>query len=157
MHGLQSSCYTGAWIPAGVHDVLVIMVFGLVEEGLDAGLSERPSTGIEWLFLAPNNGFGIRVHIEVLLKLLPWEGIQLLNTRDGSVSEFVIGPVLVQCDVYLAGTEDDAVDILWISDGIAMFWVRDDPSEMGIAGELFNGGATKWMSKKRLREEEDKS
>ena len=102
MHGLQSSCYTGAWIPAGVHDVLVIMVFGLVEEGLDAGLSERPSTGIEWLFLAPNNGFGIRVHIEVLLKLLPWEGIQLLNTRDGRILDALLAAVFMQCSVYLA-------------------------------------------------------
>ena len=68
---------------------------------------------------------------------------------------FVVGPVLMQCDVYLAGTEDDAVDLLRVSNRIAVFCVRDDPFEMGVAGELFNGGATEGMPKKRLREEED--
>jgi hypothetical protein len=57
----------------------------------------------------------------------------------------------------LAGTENDAVNLLWISNRNAVFWVRDDPSEVGVTGELFNGGATEWMSKKRLGEEEDKS
>lgn len=156
MHGLQSGCYTGAGVPAGVHDVLVIMMFRLVEQGLNAWLGERPSASVKRLFLAPNNCFRVRVHIEVLLQLLPWEGVQLLNTSDGRVGVFIVGAMLVQCDIYLAGTKDDAVDVLRVSNGITVFWVRDDPSEMGVAGKLFNGGATEWMSKKRFREEEDK-
>jgi hypothetical protein len=155
MRRLESSCNTCAGVAAGVHHVLAIMVLGLVEEGLDAGLCERPGAGIERLFLAPNNGLGIWIHVKVLLQLLPWEGVKLLNARNGRVGEFVFGPVLMQCDVYLAGTEDDAVDILRVSNGIAVFRVRDDPSEVGIASEFFDGGATERMSKKRFREEYD--
>jgi hypothetical protein len=119
-------------------------------------LGERPCTGIKRLFLAPDNSLGVGVHIEVLLELLPWEWVQLLNTCNGSVEVFVVGPVLMQCDIYLARTEDDAVDLLSIRNGIAVLWVWDDPPEVGIASKLFDGGATKWMTKKRLREEDDK-
>jgi hypothetical protein len=55
----------------------------------------------------------------------------------------------------LACTENYTVDFLWISNGIAVFWVRNDPSEMGVAGELLNGGATEGMSKERLGKEYD--
>jgi len=155
MRGLQSGCYTGAGVPAGVHDMFVVVVLCLVEKGLDARLGERPCASVKRFFLAPNNCLGVRVHIEVLLELLPWEGVQLLNAGNSRVSVFVVGAMLVQCDVYLASAKNDAVDLLRVSNGIAVFWVRDDPSEMSVAGELFNRGATEWMSKKRLREEED--
>ena len=155
MRGLQSGCYTGAGVSTGVHNVLVIMMFGLVEEGLNAWLGERPRAGIKRLFLAPNDCLSVRIHVKVLLQLLPWKRVQLLNARDGRVEVFVFGPVFMQCDIYLAGTEDDTVNLLWISNGVAVLWVRDDPSEMCVAGELLNGGAAERMSKKRLREEED--
>ena len=61
----------------------------------------------------------------------------------------------MQGDINLASTEDYALNLLRLSDGVAVLWIRDDPPEMGIACELFDGRATERMAKKRLREEED--
>jgi hypothetical protein len=155
MRGLQSSSYTGAGIPSGVHDVFTIMMLCLVEKGLNTRLCERPCAGIKRFFLAPHDGLGIGVHVKILLKLLPREWIELLNPSDGDVFDIVVGTVFVEGDINLAGTEDYAVNLLRLFDGVAMLWVRDGPSEMGIASELLNRRAAKRMPEKRLREEED--
>lgn len=110
MAGLQSSSYTGAWVTASIHDVLAVVELSLVQQGLQTRLRERPSSGVKGLFLTPDDGLGVRVHVQVLLQLLPWEGVELLNTGNGSALEALLGTVLVQSGVYLTGTEDDAVD-----------------------------------------------
>ncbi len=154
---LQSSSYTGAGVATGVHDVLAIMILCLIEQGLDSRLGERPCARIKRLFLAPNDCLGVRVHVKIFLQLLPWERVQLLNARDGGVGKFVVGPVLMQRSVYLAGTENNTVNLRRVSNGIAVLWVRNDPSEMSIARKFLNGGPTEWMSEKRLGEEDDQS
>jgi hypothetical protein len=95
MAGLQSSCDTGTWVTARVHDVLAVMVLGLVQQGLKTRLGERPSTGIERLLLAPDDGLSVGVVIQILLQLLPREGVKLLYACDGSVFEALVGAVLV--------------------------------------------------------------
>lgn len=71
--------------------------------------------------------------------MLPGEGVQLLDARDGRVGDVILGAVLVQCDVDLTGTEDDALDFFGLGDGFAVLFFGDDPFELGVAGEFFDG------------------
>ena len=157
MHGLQTGSHTSAWVTAGVHDVLAIMVLGLVQQSLQTRLSERPGTSIKGLLLAPNDGLGVGIHVQILLQLLPGEGVKLLDASDSGVLEAIVGTVLVQRGIDLTGTEDDAVDLLWIIDSVTVLWVRDNPLELGVSGELFYRRAGKRVTKKRLREEDNES
>lgn len=113
--------------------MLAIMMFRLVQQGLDAGLGETPSAGVERLFLAPNDVLGVGVHVEVFLELGPREGVELFDARDGCVLVLVGRAVLVQGDVDLAGAEDDALDLFGRGDGLVVFRVGDDPLEVGFA------------------------
>jgi len=79
-------------------------------------LGEGPGTGVERFFLTPDDGLRVRVGIEVFLQLLPWEGVQLLDTSDRSVLEAVVGTVLGESCVNLARAEDDAINLLWLLD-----------------------------------------
>lgn len=155
MARLQSGCYACTWVTASVHDVFAVVILGLVEQGLQARLRKRPGTGIKRLFLAPDDGLGVGVHIQVLLQLLPGEGVELLDTGDGSILNALVGAVLVQRSVDLAGTEHDAVDRFGVIDGVAVFWVGDDPLELRVSSKLLNGGTCQGVAEKRLGEEED--
>ncbi len=68
MAGLQPGGDTGTWIPSSIHDVLAIMVLGLVQESLDSWLGETPCTGIERLLLTPYDGLSIWIAVKVLLE-----------------------------------------------------------------------------------------
>jgi hypothetical protein len=81
--------------------VLVIVMLGLVQQSLDSRLSEDPCTGIGRLLLAPDDGLGVGVRIQVLFELLPREGEQLLDTGYGDIFEALIGAVLDECGVDL--------------------------------------------------------
>src|SRR5262245_4577397 len=96
MRGLQSSGHRRAGATASVHDVLAVVELGLVQESLDTGLGEAPGTSIQRLFLSPDDSLGVGVLVEVLLQLLPREGVELLNTCDGNVVDVVVGTVLLQ-------------------------------------------------------------
>ena len=154
--GLQSGGHTGTWVTSSIHNVLAVMKLGLVQQSLDSGLGETPSTGVQWLFLTPDNSLGVLVAVEVLLELLPWEGVQLFNSSDGGVLEVVVGTVFVQSSVDLTRAENDTVDFLWLSDGLAVFRVGNDPLELGITGELLDWRTGKRVSQERLGEEDDK-
>ena len=55
--------------------------------------------------------------------------------------------MFVEGGVYLAGTEDDAVDLLVGFDGIVFVgWIGNDPLEVRVACEVFNGGAGQWVA-----------
>jgi hypothetical protein len=136
---LEARCYTGTRVTACIHDVLAIMILGLIEECFNARLSERPAASVQGLFLTPNNGLSVGVHVKVFLKLLPGEGVQLLDASDGCVGDLVVGPVFMEGDVDLTGAEDDALDLLRIVDGVAVFWVWDDPLELCVTGKLIDG------------------
>lgn len=133
MRALQARRHTGAGIPSRIQDMLAIMMFRLIQQGLDAGLGETPSAGVERLFLAPNDVLGVGVHVEVFLELGPGEGIELFDARDGCVLVLVGRAVLVQGGVDLAGAEDDTLDLFGRGDGLVVFRVGDDPLEVGFA------------------------
>lgn len=71
------------------------MVLCLVEQGLYSGLDETPGSGIERLFLTPDDVLGVGVAVKVLLKLLPGEWVQLFDTGDGGVGDVVVGTVFL--------------------------------------------------------------
>lgn len=157
VHGLQSRRDRRTRVSARIHDMLAVMVLRVVQQRLDSRLREAPSTGVERLLLAPNNGLGIRIHVQVFLQLLPWEGVQLLDTRDGSVGELVLSAVLVECGINLSCAEDDPLDLLRVVDRLAVLFVGDDPAEVGIAGEFLDAGAGERVAEEGLGEEEDES
>lgn len=157
MAGLQSSSHTCARVTASIHDVFTVVVLCLVQKGLQAGLRERPGTGVKRLLLAPHDGLGVGVLVEVLLQLLPREGVELLNAGDGSILVALVGTVLVERGVDLAGTQDDAVDRLGVVDAVAVLWVGDDPLELRVSSELLNRGTGQRVAEKRLGEEQNES
>ena len=62
--------------------------------------------------------------------------------------------MFMQSGVDLAAAEDHAVNLCWGCDVIGFVgWVRDDPLEMGVTGEVFDGRSGERMAKKRFREE----
>lgn len=159
VHVFQTSGDRGTGVATRIHDVFSVMVLSLVEKRLDTGLDKTPSTSVEGLFLCPHNGLGVRVHVEVFLELLPWEGVELLDACEGDVVNLVVGAVLVQGGPDLASAENDAVNLLGGLDGAGLvLGVGDDPLEAGIrASEVFNVRAGKGMTQQGLGEEDDES
>lgn len=115
------------------------MVLGMVQQRLYPGLREAPSARIQRLFLCPDNVLGVGIHVQILLQLGPRERIQLLNTCDRRVFDFFVATVLVERSVDLAGAEDDALNVFWRIDLSAMLGVRDDPLEVRVSREVFDG------------------
>jgi hypothetical protein len=135
--------------------MFAVVVLGLVEQGLDTGLHEAPGTGVERLLLCPNDGLGVRVHVEVLLQLLPREGVQLLNASKGYVVDLVIGTVLVKSGPNLTGADNNTVNLLRSLDSASLvFRIGDDPLEASVlTAKVFNVGAGKRVTEKSLGEE----
>jgi hypothetical protein len=127
---LQTGSDGCTWVASSVHDVLSVVVLGLVEQGLNSRLGERPGTGVERFLLAPDDGLGVRVLVEVLLELLPWEGVELLDTGDSGILDTSIGAVLVESSVDLTCAENDALNVFWRLNALAMLWIFDDPLEL---------------------------
>lgn len=117
------------------------MMLRLIQQRLDPRLREAPCARIQRLLLAPDDRLGVLVHVEIFFQLGPGEGVELLDAGNGDVVEFVLGTVFVELDVGLAGAEDHAVDFVGGGDGVVMFGVLDDPLEVGVAREVFDGGA----------------
>lgn len=111
MRSLQSRGHTGTWVTSGIHDVLAVVMLRLVQQGLDSRLRKRPSSSVQRLLLSPDDGLGVGIAVKILLKKLPREGIELLDTNDGSVGNVVVGAVLVQSSIDLTGTKNDALDL----------------------------------------------
>jgi hypothetical protein len=57
----------------------------------------------------------------------------------------------------LTGTENDAIDLLWVVDGLTMFGVWNDPLELRVTSKFFNRGSCERMAEKRLGEKDDES
>lgn len=129
-----------AGVSASVHDVLAVVVIGVVEKSLDTGLNEAPSTGVEGLLLTPDDSLGVGILVKVLLELLPGEGVELLNTGQGNVVDVVILTVLGEGSPDLTTAENHAVNLLRSLDGASLVLrVRDDPLEASVlTGELLN-------------------
>ena len=149
MTALQSSGDTGTRVSTCVQDMATVVVFGSIEQGLDTGLGETPWSGVEGLFLCPDNGLGVGVRVKVFLELLPWEGVELLDTSDGRVGELVLLTVLDEGSVDLACAEYHTLDLFLGGDlefrGL-VGGVRDDPLEVRISGKVLNAGTCKRVS-----------
>lgn len=156
MVGLQTRGDRCTWVTARIHDMLPVVMLGDIQDCLDTWLGEGPRAGIKRLLLAPDDRLGIGVAVEILLHLLPWEGVELLNTRDRRVGDLLLSTMLDQCRVDLSGTQDHALDVGGLGNRGAVLWVRDDPAELRLAGELLDGGTGDWVAEERLGEEDDK-
>lgn len=156
VRSLQTCSHGCAWVATSVHDMLVVVVLSLVEQRLDTRLRKCPSTSVQRLLLSPDNGLGIGVAVEILLELLPWERVELLDTGDGHIINLVVGAVLVQRGVNLAGANDDSINFLTCLDVTTLMrWILDDPLELRIANKVLNVGASKGVTQKGLGEEDD--
>ena len=158
VHALQTTSDGGARVTASVHDVLAVVVLGLVEQGLNARLRETPGTSVERLLLAPDDGLGVGVLVEVLAELLPGEGVELLDTGEGDVVDLVVGAVLVQGGVDLTRAQDDTLNLLGLLDVAGLvLGVSNHGAEASVrASEVLDAGAGDRVTQERLGEEDDK-
>ncbi len=81
----------------------------------------------------------------------------MLDAGDGGAGEvWVCGAVFVEGGVDLAGAEDDAVDFLvGLDGGVGVGGVGDDPFEVGLAREVFDGGTGEGVAEEGFGEEEN--
>jgi len=114
------------------------MVLGIIQQCLDSWLCEAPGASIERLFLTPDNGLGIGVHVKIVFQLLPWEGVQLLDTCDGCILESIVCSMLVESCVDLACAKNDTFNLLRVADRLAVLGVGDNPFELRVASKFFN-------------------
>lgn len=137
---LQASCHRGRGVTTSIHDVLAIVVLGLVEQSLDSRLCEAPGSGVKRLLLCPDNSLGIGIHVKVLLQLLPREGVQLLDTSQGHVVNLVLFAILVQAGPNLTSAKNNSVNLLRSLDSSSLVLrVGDDPLELSVgASEILN-------------------
>jgi hypothetical protein len=153
---LQPGRHTRTRIPPRIHNMSPIVMLRLIQQRLDPRLHKTPPPRVQRLLLTPNDRLGVLVLIKVISELCPGEGIELLDARDGDV--FATGgfAVFVEGGVDLAGAEDDAVDGVVRVDGAGFVRrVRDDPLEVGVADEVFEVGAGKWVAEEGFGEEQD--
>jgi len=130
---------TGTGVPTGIHDVPSVVVFGLVQQGLDAGLHEAPAAGVQGLLLTPDNVLGVGITVEVFLELGPGEGVELFDTRDGDILEPLFLTVFDKGNVDLSGAHDDTLNlIVLIYCAGLMCGIGDDPLEVGLLGKVFD-------------------
>lgn len=144
-------------VTSSIHDVFPVVVLSNVKNCLNTRLREGPCASIKRLLLTPHDGLSVGVGVEVLLDLLPREGVELLDTRDGGVGDALVETVLVQRRVDLAGTEDNALDVLGGDGGAAVLLLGDDGAELSVADELVDGGAGEGVAEEGLGEEDNES
>lgn len=72
---LQARRDARARVSARIHDMFPIMILGLIEKRFNSWLGEAPCTRIQRLFLAPDDGLGVGIHIEILAELGPWKRV----------------------------------------------------------------------------------
>lgn len=89
MASLETSSNTSTGVSSGVLDVFVRVVLGVTDDGIQSRLYKAPGTGIKWLLLGPNDLFQVGVFVQLITELCPREGMQLLNTNNGSIIDFV--------------------------------------------------------------------
>lgn len=154
--GLETRGNRGAWGTTGVQYMAAVVVLCGIEQSLNTGLDEAPGTGVERLFLSPDDVLGIGIAVEVLLQLSPWEGVKLLDTSDGGVADTLRITVLGKSSIYLARTHNNTLNLLRLVDRGTVSWVGDDPLEVRFASEFFKAGASDRMTQQGFREEDDK-
>lgn len=151
--GLETASHRRTRGTTSVEDVATVVVLCCVQQRLKTRLGEAPGTSVQRLFLGPNDVLGVGVAVEVLLQLSPREGVQLLNTSDGSVADAIGLTVLGQSGVHLTRADDDSLNLLRLIDLVAMGRVRDDPLEVRVTGEFLEVRASKRVTEEGLGEE----
>ena len=157
MDGLETGGHGSTRSATSVEDVTAVVVLGSVEQSLNTRLGVAPGTGVQGLLLAPDDVLGVGVAVQVLPELGPREGVELLDTSDGSVADVVSLAVLGQSGVDLARAEDHTLNLLGLIDGTAVGRVRDDPLEVRVTGERVEVRAGDRVTQERLGEEDNKS
>ena len=133
---LETSGDRSARGTASIQDVAAVVVLSSVEQSLNTGLDKAPSTSVERLLLGPDDVLGVRVAVQVLLELSPWEGVELLDTGDSGVANALALTVLGKSSVDLTRAQDDTLNLLWLINGGTMSGIRDDPAEVRVTSEL---------------------
>lgn len=119
-------------------------------------LSVVLSISVERFFLCLDDGFGVRVLVEVFVELFLGEGVELFDMGDGNVVDFVVGVVFVKIGIDLVRVEDDVVNFFGSFDFVRLVgWVGDDLLELGFVNEFFNVGVGERMMEESFGEEED--
>lgn len=98
----------------------------LPQNCLQPALHMLPGAAVPRLFLAPYDLLGIRVHIQVLLDLLPRKRVKLLDSRNSDISDIVLVAVFEQRSIYLARAHDDSSDAVRFIDSLSVFGVGND-------------------------------
>ena len=156
MGSLETGSDGSTWVATSVHDVTPVVMLCLVQQGLDSGLCKAPGTGVKGLLLRPDDVLGVGVRVKVLLQLLPWEGVQLLNTGDGNICEAASLTLIHQRSVDLTCAKNDTLDLLVRTNLTGLVRrVLDDPFEVRVTGEFLDIRASHRVAEQRLREEED--
>lgn len=132
------------------------MMLRLIQQRLDPRLYEAPRARVQRLLLTPHDRLGVRVLIEVVAQLCPWEGVELFDARDGGVFLAFGFAVLDEGGVDLAGAHDHAFDLV-VGFDVASFVRRvgNDPLEVGVAGHVFDVGAGERMAEEGFGEEDN--
>lgn len=86
--------------------------------------------------------------------MLPWEGVELFNTGNGSLVESIRLTVFVKSGIDLTSAHNHAIDFFVGSDKFTVLGIRDDPAEVRVASEILDIGSAKRMSEERFREED---
>lgn len=63
--------------------------------------------------------------------------------------------MLVQCGVNLAAAKNNSINFFWRSDGVTVFWIWDDPFEVGFARKILDRRAGERVAKERLGKEKN--
>ena len=108
-----------------------IVVFRVVQQSLDPRLYETPWTGVQWLFLTPYDGLRIRIAVEVVSQLSPGEGVELFDSCDRCIGNFVGLSVLDKRSIDLTTTQYYSFNVFVLVDSTSLVRrVSNDPLEV---------------------------
>lgn len=154
MYTFHPSCHARTRTPARIHDVPPIVILRLIQQCLNTWLGETPCTRIEWFFLRPHEGLGIRIAVEIFLELSPGEWVKLFEAGDGGVSVLEFGTMPDERCVDLSGAHDDAFDFVMRGNFVGLVGgIWNHPSEVGVAGEFREIRTCHRVAKKGFAEE----
>ena len=138
----QARGNAGTRISASIHNVSPIVMLCLIQQRLNTRLHETPRSRIQRLLLTPHDRLRVRVLVEIVSQLCPWEGIELFDACDSGVFLAFGFAMFDKGGVDLTGAHDDAFNLVVGLDGAGFVRrVGDDPLEVGVAGHVFDVGA----------------
>mmetsp|Transcript_9838 Transcript_9838/g.19622 ORF Transcript_9838/g.19622 Transcript_9838/m.19622 type:complete len:324 (+) Transcript_9838:185-1156(+) len=104
--------------------------------GVEARLNVCPAPHVLRFLLHPHH-LRIRVPLRQVLHSIEGERRDLLEGRDGGVVDLVLGAILDQIIVHLAGTEDEALNLV-VGEQLVVEAFLDDAAEDGALVELLH-------------------